>query len=183
MRINRSSSVQFGEFVRDQTRRPGFLVSQWLGLLASKLLGLAPTAAWTLVAMLLGLVIGIASIILPPSGVFGIVAVAGLFLLWAMPDLTTMPDRALRVTFTVVLFCMVCVPNYYALQLPALPWISVRRLALFAMFVPLAMMIGGSSKFRSAIINKLKANALIAFCAIGFICWTFVSMVFTIDLE
>jgi hypothetical protein len=35
----------------------------------------------------LGFVVGLSAVILPPMGAFGIVAVAGLVLLWVMPDL------------------------------------------------------------------------------------------------
>lgn len=94
---------------------------------ARELLGVVPSiVALAVTAVILGFIIGLAAIVLPPTGAFGIVGLVGLVLLWVMPDLAVLPEKTLRVTFAVFLFCMVCIPNYYALQLTAaLPWISI----------------------------------------------------------
>jgi hypothetical protein len=42
--------------------------------------------AWTALCIILGIIIGLTAIILPPIGNFGIVAAAGVILLWAMDD-------------------------------------------------------------------------------------------------
>ena len=48
--------------------------------------------AWGFAAMFLGLLLGSAVVYLPLTGAIGIVAVIGLVLLWAMPDLAAVPD-------------------------------------------------------------------------------------------
>ena len=48
---------------------------------------LAPIVAWAVASIALGLVVGLAAVILPPLGSFGIVAAAAVVLLWVMPDL------------------------------------------------------------------------------------------------
>ncbi len=45
---------------------------------------LVPIIAWGVASIALGAVIGLSAVILPPMGAFGIVAAAGLVLLWVM---------------------------------------------------------------------------------------------------
>ena len=85
---------------------------------------LAPIVAWAVAAVALGLVVGLAAVFLPPLGSFGIVAVAGVVLLWVMPDLPLVSPRLIRKTFFVMLIADLCIPNYYMVQFAGLPWIS-----------------------------------------------------------
>ena len=131
-----------------------------------------PFFVWGAIASFLGFIVGFAAVILPPTGTFGIVATVGLVLLWVMPDLPKPPTRALPIAFFIVLLCMICIPNYYALDVPALPWISIRRLSLFALIMPLVIAVGGSSRFRADIREKLGSEKLISICLIGFLFWS-----------
>ena len=90
---------------------------------------LAPIVAWSVAAMALGLVVGLAAVILPPLGAFGIVAGAAVVLLWVMPDLPLVSPGLIRKAFFVMLIVDVSIPFYYMVQFPGLPWISARRLA------------------------------------------------------
>ena len=47
--------------------------------------------SWALTAILLGCLIGLMAVVLPPMSVFGVVAFAVLILLWAMPDCPPSP--------------------------------------------------------------------------------------------
>ena len=112
---------------------------------------LTPIVAWAATSIVLGVVVGFAAIILPPTGAFGIVAVAGLVLLWALPDLAAVPARLVRPAYLAVLVVTFCVPYWYAVDIPGLPWISARRLVIFVLIVLIAMVISGSSKERARI--------------------------------
>ena len=135
-----------------------------------------PFIVWAVIASFLGFIVGFAAVILPPTGAFGIVALVGLVLLWVTPDLERPPTRALPLTFAIVAFCMLCIPNYYAIDIPGLPWITFRRLAIFAMMLPLAIATGGSSRFRAEIRKKLESAPLIYLCLIGFLVWSALSI-------
>jgi len=87
------------------------------------------STAWAATAVFRGLVAGFASIILPPAGTFGIVAVAAAILLWTLPDLPIVTDKAVRKLLLVTLITFLCVPGYYALIASGLPQISIRRIS------------------------------------------------------
>ena len=135
-----------------------------------------PPFVWAAVAIFLGFLVGFSAVILPPTGTFGIVAVVGLVLLWVTPDLPNPPARAMPIVFAVVVFCMLCIPNYYAIDIPGLPWITFRRLSLIAVILPLAIAAGGSSRFRADIRKKLGNEKLISISVIGFLVWSALSI-------
>jgi hypothetical protein len=94
---------------------------------------LAPIVAWTVASVALGIILGFSAVILPPMGAFGIVAVAGLVLLWVMPDLPLVSPGIIRKAFFFMLIADLIIPFYYTVQFSGLPWISARRLATFAL--------------------------------------------------
>jgi hypothetical protein len=71
---------------------------------------LATVAAWAVASIALGVVVGFAAVILPPLGSFGIVAVAGVVLLWVMPDLPVVAPRLIRKAFFVMLVANLSIP-------------------------------------------------------------------------
>ena len=130
---------------------------------------LAPIVAWAVAAVALGLVVGLAAVFLPPLGSFGIVAVAGVVLLWVMPDLPLVSPRLIRKTFFVMLIADLCIPNYYMVQFAGLPWISARRLATFTLIAPFLIAIAASSDVRRQITERIRASSLIFICAAGYL--------------
>jgi len=158
---------------RVDARRAGRAVI--LGLIR-RLPAVTRTVAWAAVAVSLGVVIGLAAIVLPPTGAFGIVAVAGLALVWALPDLPAVPVRTMRLLFVLVLVAYLCVPNYYAIQFVGLPWITIRRLFAFPLIIVFALAIGGSSQVRGRIIYTIRTARFVSFFVIGF----YVSILFSI---
>jgi hypothetical protein len=106
---------------------------------------LAPIVAWAVAAIVLGLIVGLAAVFLPPLGSFGIVAIAGVVLLWVMPDLPLVSPGFIRKAFFAMLIADLCIPNYYMIQVAGLPWISARRLATFTLIVPFLVAIAASS--------------------------------------
>ena len=74
---------------------------------------LAPMVAWAAATIVLGVVLGLSAVILPPMGAFAIVAAAGVVLLWVMPDLPLVSPRLIRKAFFVMLVTDLIVPFYY----------------------------------------------------------------------
>jgi O-antigen ligase len=130
---------------------------------------LAPIVAWSVASIALGLVVGLAAVILPPLGAFGIVAACGVVLLWVMPDLPLVSPGAIRKAFFFMLIAALSIPFYYMLQFPGLPWISARRLATFALAVPFLIAIAASSSVRRHITERIRASPLIVICAAGYL--------------
>jgi O-antigen ligase len=130
---------------------------------------LVPIVAWGVASIVLGLIVGLAAVILPPLGSFAIVAAVGLVLLWVMPELPLVWPGIIRKTFFMMLIADLCIPGYYTIQISDLPWISARRLATFALIVPFVLAIAASSDVRRQIAERLRGSLLISICAGGFL--------------
>src|SRR6185312_1235561 len=142
---------------------------------------LVPIGAWAAASIVLGLLVGLAAVALPPLGAFGIVAIVGLVLLWVMPDLPLVWPGLVRKTFFVMLIVDLCVPLYYTIDLPGLPWLSMRRLATFPLVVPLVLAIAASSDVRRQIAERVRASLLIWICAIGYLVMATLSILTSVD--
>ena len=167
-------------FILSALRRVGSVArgEAWLALRAAPRIArsAAVIVAWSATAILLGAIVGLAAVILPPTGTFGIVAVTALVLLWAMPDLAAVPDQIVRRLFFVMLVVDLCIPFYYTIQLPGLPWISARRIATFPVIILFAIAYSGSSQVRRDVAIVLRSNRIIATCVFGFLAMIFVSI-------
>ena len=130
---------------------------------------IAPIVAWAVASIGLGVVLGLSAVVLPPMGAFGIVAVAGLVLLWVMPDLPLVWPGLIRKSFLVMLVTDLCIPSYYTVQFAGLPWISARRVATFCLLVPFFVAVAASSDVRRQIAERIRTSQLIFVCAIGFL--------------
>jgi O-Antigen ligase len=130
---------------------------------------LAPIVVWAVASIVLGLIVGLAAVILPPLGAFGIVAIAGVVLLWVMPDLPLVWPRLIRKTFFVMLIADLCIPNFYTVQFEGLPWISARRLAAFTLIAPFLIAIAASSDIRRRIWDRVSNSLLIFICVMGYL--------------
>jgi O-antigen ligase len=129
----------------------------------------APIVAWAVASIALGVVLGLAAVILPPLGSFSIVAAAGVVLLWVMPDLPLVSPGLIRKAFFVMLIADLSIPFYYTVQFSGLPWISARRLATFALIAPFLIAIAASSDVRRQITERIRASLLIFICAAGYL--------------
>ena len=130
---------------------------------------LAIIVAWAVASIALGLIVGLAAVFLPPLGAFGIVATAGVVLLWVMPDLPLVSPGLIRKTFFVMLIADLCVPNYYMIYFQGLPWITIRRLATFSLIAPFLVAIAASTDVRREITERISASSLIVICAAGYL--------------
>ena len=129
---------------------------------------LAPIVAWAVASIALGVVVGFAAVILPPLGSFGIVAAAGVVLLWVMPDLPLVSPGLIRKAFFVMLVADLSIPFYYMIQVSGLPWISARRLTTFALIVPFLIAVAVSSDVRRHITERIRASLFIFICVAGY---------------
>jgi O-antigen ligase len=142
---------------------------------------IAPIVAWAVGSIGLGVVLGLSAVVLPPMGAFGIVAVAGLVLLWVMPDLPLVWPGVIRKSFFVMLVTDLCIPSYYTVQFSGLPWISARRVATFCLLLPFFVAVAASSDVRRQIAERIRTSSLIFICAIGFLVMATLSILTSIS--
>lgn len=151
-------------------------------MIRANLLGLIPWrriatfAGWSAAIMFVGLLTGVMAVMLPPMASIGVVALAGVALLWALPEVRIVPDKLLRKMFFAMVVVQLCVPIYYAIDTGILPWISVKRLFSLAVILLFALTVAGSQSARDKIADTVRNNRLLAFFAFGFLVLLFVSL-------
>lgn len=159
---NRLALSQIASVAMAETRLAGRAIPNVLR-------NLAPIVAWAVASIALGVLLGFSAVILPPMGAFGIVAIAGLVLLWVMPDLPLVSPGVIRKAFFFMLIADLVIPFYYTIQFSGLPWISARRLATFTLIAPFLVAVAASSEVRRHIAERVRASLLIFVCATGFL--------------
>ena len=133
-------------------------------------------ARWSLVILFVGLFTGAAAVMAPPMASIGVVALAGLVLLWALPELHVVPDKLLRRMFFLMVFVYLCVPAYYAIETGVLPWISARRVIAGTMIFLFGITVAGSKAARDKILDTMQSARPLAVLSIGFLVLLFVSI-------
>ena len=136
---------------------------------------------WGTSIIFIGLVTGIVAALAPPLAVAGLVVLMATLLLWALPELRFVPDRLLRKLFFVMVFVQLSVPAYWAIQLPGLPWLSVRRVFSSAVIVLFSIVVAGSMSARSTIVETLRANRALAVASLGFLVALFLSILTSVN--
>ncbi len=89
------------------------------------------------------------------------VAIVMALTIWALPDMKTYPARSLVVLYFAYLASLILWPNYLAIALPGLPWITLLRLFGFPMTLALLICISVSPVFRTEMMETLKPTPLI----------------------
>ena len=108
---------------------------------------------------------------MPPLTWIGVTALAALFLLWVLPDLPPLPENLLRRLFITSLFVQFLTPVYYAVAIPGLPWVSLRRLFWFPTIAVAALMIAASSETRSRLAAVFADGKVVVIPAASFFLW------------
>ena len=128
------------------------------------------TASLLLFCFVLGAVFSFTApyLIVPLSA--PIVALA-LLCIWALPQLSAVPTRTMRGLFFVFLVSLVVWPNYLAVALPGLPWVTLTRLSAFPMALALLVSLAGSREVRTTLWKTLGSipalwRLLLAFIAV-----------------
>lgn len=77
--------------------------------------------------------------------------------IWALPDRPHAPTKAMEFLFSALLISLVVWPNYLALALPGLPWITALRLTGFPMAFFLLICLSISEDFRTELQRMFEA--------------------------
>jgi uncharacterized membrane protein len=75
----------------------------------------------------------------------------GALTIWALPETDKAPTGVLEFLFFSVFIALVMWPNYLAIAIPGLPWITVSRLTAFPLLFALLISLSVSANFRSTI--------------------------------
>jgi hypothetical protein len=134
--------------------------------------------------VVLAFLYGVMAAILPPGLLMGAAAPLGLLALlvvWALPDAKSAPTRALTHTFTAFVLFLILWPNYLAVSIAGLPWISMRRLVGLILTVLLMICLSTSKPFRQDMVNTFRTSPWLARLLIGFVIIQFLASIFSIS--
>lgn len=119
----------------------------------------------------LGLLYGFFYTLFPPQLLVYLaipILLLSLLVIWALPDTDRAPVRLLNRLFLAYLVALVLWPNYLAIQLPGLPWMTLRRLIAFPLVGVLLIAYSTSSRFRSELASSLRAVKPLTWMVAGF---------------
>jgi hypothetical protein len=123
-----------------------------------------------------GVTRGNSLLLVVPLGVLGVIA------LWTMPDMRHPPVRLLRSLMTLMLFLYLCWPDYIALAIGSLPWISAARLTCFPLAFVMAICAFGSRAFRVQILDIFSGDKLIIWLFSLFFIYAALSIAISTDV-
>jgi hypothetical protein len=103
-------------------------------------------------------------------------ALLALVILWALPETIQPPKHAMEWAFFALFITLVMWPNYLAIALPGLPWITLIRLTGFPMTLCLLISLSVSRTFRSEMKSILAAAPVIWILLLLFVTIQFVSI-------
>lgn len=84
------------------------------------------------------------------------VAILALMGIWALPENNKVPTGPLELFFSALLIGLILWPNYLALTLPGLPWITMIRLTGFPMAFFLLLCASMSPEFRQTVLDNAR---------------------------
>ncbi len=90
-----------------------------------------------------------------PIGILGAVTI------WALPEFGAAPTRALEWMFFIAFLALPLWPNYLAIALPGLPWITLARLTHLPLVFLLLLSVSISATFRSETAATLRSTPLL----------------------
>lgn len=96
------------------------------------------------------------------------ILILALLVIWALPDTDNAPVKLVYRLMFAYVFALVLWPNYLAIQLPGLPWMTLRRLIAFPLVGVLLISYSTSSKFRHEIVASLSAVKPLAYMVAAF---------------
>lgn len=97
---------------------------------------------------------------------------------WALPDQAHAPTRSVELMFGGLLICLVLWPNYLALSLPGLPWITALRLTGFPMAFLFLICLSTARPFREELRETIGAVRWLGPAMLTFVVMQFVTIVF-----
>jgi hypothetical protein len=115
---------------------------------------------------------GIAFALFAPFLILALVVPVGILLLiviWALPDTRRSPTEALWPMLFAYMMCLIMWPNYIALALPGLPWITMSRITGVPLAVILLICVSTSPSFRERLGKSLSATPPIWMLMVAFV--------------
>lgn len=109
-------------------------------------------------------------------------AILALLIIWALPERDVIPDKLLKKFFIAFMLAMLFWPNYLALDIGPLPWITASRLLGVPMVLLLFICLSQSTRFRETIKKAMAASPAIARMMIIFTALCVVSVVFSSNI-
>jgi hypothetical protein len=106
-----------------------------------------------------------------------------LLVIWVLPDVKNGPTRALAGLFYATFIGLIVWPNYLAIALPGLPWITVLRLTSFPMNFILLICVSTSAEFRTTLQKSLRALPAIPILLAAFVAIQFLSIFLSHDMS
>ena len=110
-----------------------------------------------------------------------LIALAGL-VIWLLPDTGRAPTRLLERLLFGFLIALLCWPDYLALALPGLPWITAIRLVSVPLALVMLLCLSLSSEFRRDLLATLNATPLIWKLMLAFVAISAISIGFSGDV-
>ena len=128
--------------------------------------------------LIYGLAFGVLGPFIPLFFAFPI-AILGLVAVWALPDARHAPSAALVGLLFAFVVALEVWPNYLALALPGLPWITMARLTGFPLTFVLLVCVSASHDFRARVAAALRATPWIWKLLVIFVVIQTVTVVFS----
>lgn len=98
--------------------------------------------------------------------------------IWALPESATAPTQTMEMFFASLFIGLILWPNYLALALPGLPWITIIRLTGFPMVFLFLVSLSMSKRFRGDLGRVLNDTPLIWMTFVVFVAIQFLTVVF-----
>ncbi len=133
--------------------------------------------------VLLAIIYGFLAAILPPSLLVGAaapLALLAMLVVWALPEARAAPTRALGHVYAAFVFVVIAWPNYLAVAVGGLPWISMRRLVGFVLTAILMISLSISKRFRQQMADVLRTSPWLSRLLIGFFIIQFLAAIFSV---
>lgn len=86
------------------------------------------------------------------------IAIITVLVIWALPDQRTAPTLGMEVLFPAAIVALVIWPNYLAVSLPGVPWISAQRLIGLPLAGFLLVSLSVSAEFRRRVAESVNAS-------------------------
>lgn len=133
--------------------------------------------------LFLGLFYGFWGTVLPTAFIIILIIpfiILSLLLLWLLPDGAQAPDRALWRLFLLFTGVTFLWPNYLAIALPGLPWLSMRRIFGLIMGTVFLVSLASSRRMREEIINAMQSLPVLWKLIVAFFVAQIFSVIFSV---
>ncbi len=105
------------------------------------------------------------------------IAILAIIAIWALPGMRAAPERTVEALFFAYFVVLIVWPNYLAIALPGLPWLTLMRLTGIPMVVLLLVCVSVSQDFRTKLADTLSATPLLWKLMVAFVFFQFITIV------